>query len=141
MRHNILIIEEIASSLNDIIISALSKEGFKPIICLDPLEVLARLEEIEPDLILLGEGLTVDSFEICCQLRKEVEVPILMIGSFPHATGWVKAVRSGADCYLIKTVSCLELVARTKAILRRYEWTSEERLLKDKKGRSNCEVW
>lgn len=123
MSYKILVIEKSTPSLKGIDISNLSEEGFKLAAYSNPIEVLAKLSELKPDLIILGEGLPVDSFEICCQLRQAVDVPILVMGRVPHATGWVQAVKSGADCYLEKPVSCLELVARTKAILRRCEWT------------------
>ena len=122
MSYKLIVIEQSAPSLKEINISALSKEGFKLATYSDPLDVLARLSELKPDLIILGEGLPVDSFEICYQLRQVVDVPILMMGRVTRATGWVKAVKSGADCYLEKPVGCLELVARMKAILRRCEW-------------------
>jgi DNA-binding response OmpR family regulator len=123
LSYKILVIEKSTPSLKGIDISNLSEEGFKLAAYSNPIEVLAKLSELKPDLIILGEGLPVDSFEICCQLRQAVDVPILVMGRVPHAIGWVKAVKSGADCYLEKPVSCLELVARTKAILRRCEWT------------------
>ena len=126
MSYKLLIIEQSAQSLKEINVSALSGEGFKLATCSDPLGVLASLGELKPDLIILGEGLPVDGFEICYQLRQMVDVPILMMGTVPHATGWVKAVKSGADCYLEKPISCSELVARMKAILRRCKWTLEK---------------
>ncbi len=122
MSYKLLVIEESVQSLNGINVSTLSEKGFKLATYSDPLEVLAMLSELKPDLIILGEGLPVDSFEICYQLRQVVDVPILMMGTVPRATGWVKAVKSGADSYLEKPVGCLELVARMKAILRRCEW-------------------
>jgi len=123
LSYKLLVIEQSTPSLKGVNISTLSEEGFQLETCSNPIEVLARLNELKPDLIILGEGLPVDSFEICCQLRQAVDVPILMMGIVPSATGWLKAVKSGADCYLEKPVSCSELVARTKAILRRCEWT------------------
>jgi DNA-binding response OmpR family regulator len=123
LRYNLLVIEASTPSLDEIIVSNLSENGFKLATCSDHLEVLARLGELKPDLIILGEGLPVNSFEICCQLRQAVDVPILMMGRVPRAIGWVEAVKSGADCYVEKPVGCLELMARAKAILRRCEWT------------------
>ena len=122
MSYKLLVIEQSTPSLEGINILTLSEEGFKLAAYSNPIEVLARLGELKPVLIILGEGLPVDSFKICCQLRQAVDVPILMMGRVPRATGWVKAVKSGADCYLEKPVSCLELVARTKAMLRRCGW-------------------
>lgn len=122
MGFNILVIEDSTSGLNEIIVSALSEEGFRLVTYSDHLEVFARLGELRPDLIILGEGLPIDSFKLCYQLRQAVDVPILMIGGIPQATGWVRAVKSGADCYLKKPVNGLELIARARAILRRGKW-------------------
>jgi DNA-binding response OmpR family regulator len=105
--------------------STVSGEGFEVATCPDP--SVAELGELKPDLIIVGEGLALDSFEVCCRLRRLVDVPILMLGSIPRATGWIKAAKSGADCYLEKPVASSELVARMKAILRRCKWNLEQK--------------
>ena len=122
LRYNLLVIEESDPSLNEVLVSTLAKEGFKVATSSDHLEALLRLDELKPDLIILGEGLPVDSFEACSQLRQAVAIPILMLGKLSRAEGWVRAVEAGADLYLVKPFSCPELVARVKAILRRCEW-------------------
>ena len=122
MKYNLLVIEESNPTLNGAIVSTLAKEGFKVATYSDHLEVLLRLNELRPDLIILGEGLPVDSFEACRQLRQAVDIPILMLGRIPRAEGWVRAVAAGADLYLVKPVYYSELAARVKAILRRCEW-------------------
>ncbi len=121
MRYNLLVIEESDSSLNKVV-STLDKESFKVATYSDHLEALSRLDVLKPDLIILGEGLAVDSFEACRQLHKAIDIPILMVGKVPRAMAWPKAVESGADLYLVKPVNNMELVARLKAILRRPEW-------------------
>ena len=126
MEYNLLVIEESDPRLNDAIVSTLAKEGFKVATCVDYLEVWSRLCEPKPDLIILGEGLPVDSFEACYQLRQALDIPIIMLGKVPRATGWVKAMENGADCYLVKPFYYSELVARVKAILRRREWNLVE---------------
>ena len=122
MKYNLLVIDKSDLTLNEKVVSTLSKEGFKVVTYSDHLEALSRLGGLKPDLIILGEGLPVDSFDACRQLRQAVAIPILMLGKVPRATGWVKAVESGADCYLVKPFYYSELVARVKAILRRHEW-------------------
>ena len=87
------------------------------------------LIQIQPDLIILGEGLSVDSFEFCQQLRHKLDTPIIMLGKDPRAAGWIKAVHSGADCYLARPYHNAELAARVKALLRRYTWNLAERQL------------
>jgi len=108
--------------LAETIISTLSEEGFKVANYSDHFEILSKLTKLKPDLVILGEGLSVDSFEACWQLRQAMDIPIVMVGKVPRAEGWVKAVQSGADCYLVKPFYHSELIARVKAILRRREW-------------------
>jgi len=126
LRYNLLVIEKSDPFLNEANVSTLAKQGFKVATCSDHLEVLLRLDELKPDLIILGEGLPVDSFKACSQLRQAVDIPIVILGEVPRATGWVKAVENGADLYLVKPVNYSELVARMKAMLRRCEWTLAE---------------
>ena len=57
-----------------------------------------------------------------------------MLGKVPRAIAWPKAVDSGADLYLVKPVSHVELVARMKAILRRREWALGKDSLSEEKG-------
>jgi len=118
-----LVIEESDPSMNKAVISTSDQESFRVATYSDHLEALSRLDELKPDLIILGEGLVVDSFEACRQLRQVVDIPILMLGKVPRAIAWPTAVDSGADLYLVKPVSYVELVARMKAILRRRRWT------------------
>lgn len=126
MKHNLLVIDKSDLTLNETVVSTLSREGFKVVTYSDHLEVLSKLGELQPDLIILGEGLPVNSFEACSQLRQALDIPIIMLGKVPRATGWVKATENGADCYLVKPFYYSELVARVKAILRRREWNLVE---------------
>ena len=131
MRYSLIFIDRSDLALAETVISTLSGEDFKLANYSDHFEILPELTKIKPDLIILGEGLTVDSFEACWQLRQVIEIPIVMVGKVPRAEGWVKAVQSGADCYLAKPFYHSELVARVKAILRRREWIlSQDNLIK-----------
>ena len=122
MRYNLIFIDRSDLTLAEALISTFSEGGFKVASYSDHFEILSRLSKLEPDLIILGEGLSWDSFKACWQLRQATDIPIVMVGRVPRAKGWVKAVRSGADCYLAKPFYHSELVARVKAILRRREW-------------------
>ncbi len=124
MNYNLLVIESGTPGLNGMDFLTVLGEGFEVATCPEPSVV--ELVEPRPDLIIVGEGLALDSFEVCCQLRRVVDVPILVLGSIPRATGWIKAAKSGADCYLEKPVTSSELVARMKAILRRCKWNLEQ---------------
>lgn len=126
LKHNLLVIEESDPVLNELLISTLAKAGFKVATYSNHLEALSALDWLKPDLIVLGERPQVDSFKICSQLRQVVDIPILILGTIPGDTAWVKATAAGADFYLLKPFYHLELVARVKAILRRYQWSLEE---------------
>lgn len=120
MKYNILFIDENNSALGNRIVSALTGEGFEVTIAVSSEEALSRQDEPEPELIILGDGLP-DSFKACSQLRQVVDVPILMLGADPGKTVWTRAVEVEADFYLVKPFGYLELIARVKSLLRRYQ--------------------
>ncbi len=98
----------------------LSHSGFKAIMTGNCAEGLARLSEASPDLVLLDIDLT-DSREAYEKIREQVNVPIILLGSYSDNEGWSKAAEWGADAYLRRSMGTLELTARIKAILRRYQ--------------------
>jgi len=122
IKYNLLIIDKSNLTPNEINVSTLSKEGFEVVTLPDHLEALSRLGELKPDLIILGEGLAVDNFNACRQLRQAVDIPVLLLGKIPRSRGWVRAINAGADLYMAKPIRHAELVARMKAILRRRQW-------------------
>jgi len=124
MKYNILVIEESSRALRDRIVSALTREGFDVATAASSQEVISTLGEFKSQLIILGEGLPIDSFEACSQLRQAVNIPILMVGAVLSDKAWNRVVEAGADCYLAKPFAYLELVARVKSLLRRYEWSN-----------------
>ena len=123
LKYKLLIIDKSDLALDNMLASHLAGEGFSIVTYSNYLKALSALNRLGPNLIVLGEGLPVDSFEVCSQLRRMVEEPILMLGSVPRSAGWVRAVESGADCYLVKPFYSKELVARIRAIRRRGDWT------------------
>ncbi len=127
MKYNILVIEESSRTLRGRIVSALAGEGFGVATAASSQDMVSTLDEFKPQLIILGEGLPIDSFDACSLLRQMVNVPILMIGAVPSYEAWSRVVDARADCYLPKPFGYLELVAIVKALLRRYEWTREKK--------------
>ena len=121
MQHEIVVIEESSPVLREKIVSTLAEEGFRVTTAANSDEALTKLDELTPHLVVLGEGLTVDCFDVCYQLRQAADVPILVIGTVPSPDAWARVVEVGADFYLKKPFSYLELVTRVRALLRRYE--------------------
>jgi len=124
MKYNILVIEENNYAFRSRIVSALTGKGFDVVTAASPQEVVSTLDEFKPQLIILGEGLPINSLKACSQLRRAVNIPILMVGAVPSDKAWNRVVEAGADFYLPKPFSYQELAARVKALLRRYEWSN-----------------
>ena len=124
MKYNILVIEESSRTFRSKIVTVLTREGFDVATAVSSQDVVSTLDEFKPQLIILGEGLPIDSFEACSQLRQAVNVPIMMVGAIPSDKVWTRVVEAGADFYLERPFGYLELIARVKALLRRYEWSN-----------------
>jgi len=85
-------------------------------------DALSRLSLINPDLIVLDLMLPdIDGFEVCRQVRTKGDVPILMLTARKEDIDKIVGLELGADDYLTKPFNPRELVARVKAILRRYQ--------------------
>jgi two-component system, OmpR family, KDP operon response regulator KdpE len=83
---------------------------------------VALFQAQHPDVILLDIGLPeMDGFEVLKRIREESDVPILMLTVRSEELDKVKALELGADDYIVKPFSSLELLARIKAVLRRAE--------------------
>lgn len=136
MKYDVLLIDEDNSAVGNRIVSALTGEGFEVTTAASSEEALSKPDEPKPELIILGDGLP-DSFKACSQLRQVVDVPILMLGAGPRKTVWTRVVEVQADFYLVKPFGCLELIARVKALLRRYQQSNSKN---DKGGSDNVEA-
>ena len=85
-------------------------------------DALSKLDTAKPALIVLDLMLPdIDGFEICRQIRKKSDVPILMLTARREDIDKIVGLELGADDYLTKPFNPRELVARVKAILRRYQ--------------------
>ncbi len=88
---------------------------------------IAMARQYHPDVILLDIMLPeMDGYEVCRVLRKESNVPILMITARGHELERVMGLEVGADDYIVKPFSFRELVARVRALLRRVELDRQE---------------
>ena len=85
-------------------------------------DALSKLSSINPDLIILDLMLPdIDGFEVCRQIRVKSDVPILMLTARKEDIDKIIGLELGADDYSTKPFNPRELVARVKAILRRYK--------------------
>jgi DNA-binding response OmpR family regulator len=85
-------------------------------------EALRSLEQDPPDLLLLDIVLPgIDGFEVCQEVRRISDVPIVMVSARDSEVDKVRGLEMGADDYITKPFSHLELLARVRAVLRRYQ--------------------
>jgi DNA-binding response OmpR family regulator len=98
----------------------LTREGYEVEAVGDGSQALARFGQIKPDLVVLDIMLPgSDGLAICKEIRKQSQVPIIMLTARDEVTDKVVGLEVGADDYLTKPFHPQELVARAKALLRR----------------------
>ncbi len=110
----------------------LEREGFQTVIAYDGQEAIELTEQHKPIFVILDLMLPlVDGWEVCRQIRRSSDVPILMLTARGEEIDRVSGLTLGADDYVVKPFSPRELVARVKAILRRgcLESAKEENVL------------
>ncbi|OGN91276.1 MAG: DNA-binding response regulator [Chloroflexi bacterium RBG_13_48_17] len=85
-------------------------------------DALLKVSSVKPSLVILDLMLPdIDGFEVCRQIRKKSDIPILMLTARKEDVDKIVGLELGADDYLTKPFNPRELVARVKAILRRYK--------------------
>ncbi|WP_223595349.1 response regulator YycF [Neobacillus bataviensis] len=121
MEKKILVVDD-EKPIADILQFNLKKEGYAVYCAYDGNEALQLVEEIQPDLILLDIMLPLrDGMEVCREVRKKYEMPIIMLTAKDSEIDKVLGLELGADDYVTKPFSTRELIARVKANLRRHQ--------------------
>ena len=121
MEKNILIIED-EKELAEILGAYLQVEGFHTYIANDGEQGMNLFYECHPDILLLDIMIPKkDGIAICREVREQSDIPIIMVSAKSGEMDKVIALGIGADDYVTKPYSPLELVARVKAQLRRYD--------------------
>ncbi len=122
-KDKILIVED-EEAIRDMLGYALMKEGFNCIEAADVDQARTKIESNRPNLILLDWMLPgMSGIDYARRLRSVPEtrdIPIIMLTAKGEETDKVKALDTGADDYITKPFSTKELIARVKAVLRRY---------------------
>lgn len=115
----VLIVDD-EKPISDIISFSLKKEGYEIAVAYDGEAALEQFESEHPDLIILDLMLPkIDGLEVCRQIRKTSQVPIIMLTAKDSEIDKVLGLELGADDYVTKPFSNRELTARVKANLRR----------------------
>lgn len=122
MEKKVLIVED-ETEISHFIQDLLKREGFSCEICRDGADAVRYFQELQPDVVILDLMLPrMDGLEVCTRIRKLVNLKdpyILMLTAKGEEIDRVVGLSTGADDYLVKPFSPVELVARVRALLRR----------------------
>ncbi len=125
-KQKILIVDDDAN-IAELISMYLLKECYDTRIVGDGESALTEFETYEPDLILLDLMLPgIDGYQVCRELRAHTNTPIIMLSAKGEVFDKVLGLELGADDYILKPFDSKEMVARVKAVLRRYRSGTEE---------------
>ncbi len=120
-RQKILIVDD-DENIAELISLYLTKECFETSIVYDGESALACVKSFSPDLILLDLMLPgIDGYQVCREVRAKYATPIIMLSAKGEIFDKVLGLELGADDYMEKPFDSKELVARVKAVLRRYK--------------------
>jgi two-component system, OmpR family, response regulator RegX3 len=115
----VLFVED-EDSISEPFSELLRAEGFEPTVARTASDALALAEQIQPDIVLLDVMLPDgDGRDVCRELRRRSDVPILMLTARADVTDRVLGLELGADDYVTKPFSGIEVVSRIRALLRR----------------------
>ena len=119
MSSHILVVED-DGRIADLIARNLQAAGFSCVLAADGDRALAEFRRAKPVLVVLDLGLAgIDGLEVTRRLRRESDVPILMVTARTSESDKLLGLEVGADDYITKPFSTAELVARVRALLRR----------------------
>lgn len=123
-KQKILIVDD-DNNIAELVSLYLTKECYDTIIVNDGESVMPAVEAQTPNLILLDLMLPgIDGYQVCREVRAKYSIPIIMLSAKGEVFDKVLGLELGADDYIEKPFDSKELVARVKAVLRRYKPTS-----------------
>ena len=125
-KQKILIVDD-DNNIAELISLYLTKECFDTRIVNDGEEAMIAFDQYNPNLILLDLMLPgMDGYQVCREIRAKANVPIIMLSAKGEIFDKVLGLELGADDYMMKPFDSKELVARVKAVLRRYQPSKPE---------------
>jgi two-component system alkaline phosphatase synthesis response regulator PhoP len=115
----ILVVDD-EQSIVDVVAYNLVKAGHQPIVARDGEQALQLARAERPDLVILDLMLPgIDGLEVCRAIRKDGDLPIIILTAKDEEIDRVVGLELGADDYVVKPFSVRELMARVKSVLRR----------------------
>ena len=126
-KQKILIVDD-DNNIAELISLYLTKECFDTKIVNDGEEALLAYKSYNPNLILLDLMLPgIDGYQVCREIRAKDNIPIIMLSAKGEVFDKVLGLELGADDYIMKPFDSKEMVARVKAVLRRYQPAKQEK--------------
>ncbi|MFR5739234.1 MAG: response regulator [Coprococcus sp.] len=120
-KQKILIVDD-DENIAELISLYLTKECFDTMMVHDGEDALSAFDTYAPNLILLDLMLPgIDGYQVCREIRSRSNTPIIMLSAKGEVFDKVLGLELGADDYIIKPFDAKELIARVKAVLRRYQ--------------------
>ncbi|MGX5439998.1 response regulator transcription factor [Bacillus thuringiensis] len=121
MREIRILIADDEKEIRDLLKKYMERELYKVDVAIDGEQALSLFNRNKYDLIILDLMMPkVDGIEVCRRLREKTNVPILMLTAKDHETDKILGLSIGADDYITKPFSINEVVARVKALMRRF---------------------
>jgi DNA-binding response OmpR family regulator len=116
--------------IRELVAVFLHKAGFEIHEASDGVAALSLLESVKVDLVVLDIMMpNLDGWELCRELRKHYELPVLMLTAKGETAQKIKGFELGADDYVVKPFEPLELVVRVKALLKRYRIATSQTIV------------
>lgn len=123
---HILIVDD-NKQISSILAEYAKKDGYSPVIANNGAEAISKFKEYSPAIILLDVMMPImDGFEVCREIRKTSNVPIIMVTARGEDFERIMGLDIGADDYIVKPFSPGEVMARVRAILRRITNTTDK---------------
>ena len=134
-KQKILIVDD-DENIAELISLYLTKECFDTMMVHDGEKALIAYDTYHPSLILLDLMLPgIDGYQVCREIRAKSNVPIIMLSAKGEVFDKVLGLELGADDYMMKPFDSKELVARVKAVLRRYQAIPKPEIPGEDKGK------
>ena len=131
-KQKVLIVDD-DENIAELISLYLTKECFDTMMVYDGEDALSAFDTYQPNLILLDLMLPgIDGYQVCREIRSKSNTPIIMLSAKGEVFDKVLGLELGADDYMLKPFDSKELVARVKAVLRRYQPVKSEESAPDK---------
>jgi two-component system OmpR family response regulator len=127
----ILVVDDDAH-IRDLVRVFFRNDGFEVIEAADGVDALAKLDSVKVDLAVIDIMMpNMGGWELCQELKTAFDIPVLMLTAKGETTQKLKGFQLGTDDYLVKPFEPLEMVARVKALLKRYHMSLRRRFKLD----------